>query len=192
MNHNRSSERGLAVAAWILAVPMMSACGAASQVQAASPPACDCCVMNEAPSGPGSKLTIAAGRTDVQRLKLTGVVYESDGKTPAPGVTMYVCQTDESGRYTKRGDENRDSFTWWHGKQRGWLKTNEKGEYELDTIRPAAYWERVNRHARNSGLAEDPSGLFLGRRDITLLEEYDLPKPDSGRAIAAESPAFDP
>lgn len=241
------SERHLALAAWVLALTPVGSCGAEAPVGTASradasPPECICCLMNEAPTDLGHRLTIAPERTDVPRIKLTGVVYESSGKTPARDVTMYVYQTDETGYYTKRGDEDRSSWAWWHGKQRGWLKTNERGEYEIDTLRPAPYpdgtspahihvvlkaptqkhcsyvadfvfegdplltaryWDGITRDARSMGLAgdpsyggvkltKDPSGRLAGRRNITLLPEYDLPTPDSGRAILAESPAFDP
>lgn len=68
---------------------------------------------------------------------ISGTVYKSNGKTPAPGVVLYVYQTDQTGQYRKKGNE-----TGWgarHGSIRGWMKTNEKGEYRFYTIRPAAY-----------------------------------------------------
>lgn len=239
-----------AIAALLLAVPFILSCftkeqvtvsNAASPAQS-SPPECDCCVIKEAPSRLSHQLKIAPERTDVQRITLSGVVYESDGKTPARDVVMYVYQTDETGRYSKRGDENRNSFAWWHGKQRGWLKTNEKGEYEIDTIKPAPYpngnepahvhaivkaptqkhcyyiadfvfkndpllnskyWVGTERFWRSTGLAQNPnyggvklnrdrSGRLLGKRDITLFQEYDLPKAKSGPDVLDESPAFAP
>ena len=238
-----SFDRCLGLASWLLALPLMSSCGVEAQTMAVTPsdpPECICCLMNEAPAGLTNKLTIAPEKKP--RLTLTGVIRESDGKTPARNVILYAYQTDETGHYTKRGDEDRNSFAWWHGKQRGWLKTNDRGEYEIDTIKPAPYpnggapahihailkapsqkhctyiadfvfqgdplltsryWDEVERDARSFGLSGDPnyggvkltegsSGRLVGARNITLLPEYDLPKPDSGRAIAAESPAFDP
>ena len=104
-----------------------------------APPECQCCVMREAPASLSHQLRIASERTGVQRIRISGVVYESDGKKPARDVVMYFYQTDETGHYSKRGDEPRDSFAWWHGKQRGWLKTNAAGQYELETIKPAPY-----------------------------------------------------
>lgn len=71
------------------------------------------------------------------RLVVSGVVYKQDGKTPAPGVVLYVYHTDPSGKYRKMGNE-----TGWatrHGSIRGWIKTNRQGEYRFYTIRPAAY-----------------------------------------------------
>jgi protocatechuate 3,4-dioxygenase, beta subunit len=71
------------------------------------------------------------------QLVVSGTVYKRDGKTPAPGVVLYVYHTDQTGQYRKTGAE-----TGWgkrHGSIRGWMKTNEKGEYRFYTVRPAAY-----------------------------------------------------
>jgi protocatechuate 3,4-dioxygenase, beta subunit len=68
---------------------------------------------------------------------MSGVVYKADGKTPAPGVILYVYHTDQSGKYRTIGNE-----TGWgrrHGSIRAWMKTNAKGEYTFYTIRPASY-----------------------------------------------------
>ena len=72
-----------------------------------------------------------------QKLAINGVVYKADGKTPAPNVIIYIYHTDQTGVYPKKGDE-----TGWakrHGYLRGWMKTNEKGEYKFFTLRPAPY-----------------------------------------------------
>lgn len=70
-------------------------------------------------------------------LNISGIVYKADGITPAPGVILYVYHTDETGRYRARsgakGWEKR------HGSLRGWMRTNEKGEYKFVTLRPAPY-----------------------------------------------------
>ena len=71
------------------------------------------------------------------KLVISGTVYKSDGKTPAPGVVLYIYHTDQSGQYRKIG-----TATGWatrHGSIRGWAKTNEQGLYRFYTIRPAAY-----------------------------------------------------
>ena len=72
-----------------------------------------------------------------ERIEISGIVYKADGKTPAKDVVIYVYHTDQSGVYPKKGDE-----TGWaqrHGFIRGWMKTNEKGEYRFYTLRPASY-----------------------------------------------------
>lgn len=71
------------------------------------------------------------------KLEISGVVYRQDGTTPAPGVVLYIYHTDQNGYYSSKGGE-----TGWgkrHGYIRGWLKTNEKGEYKFYTLKPAPY-----------------------------------------------------
>ena len=70
-------------------------------------------------------------------LTVTGRVYKKDGKTPAPDVILYVYHTDQQGKYTPlngaKGWEKR------HGSIRGWLKTNQAGDYIIHTLKPAPY-----------------------------------------------------
>jgi protocatechuate 3,4-dioxygenase beta subunit len=71
------------------------------------------------------------------KLEISGVVYEADRKTPAKNVVVYVYHTDQTGRYSTKGDE-----TGWgkrHGYIRGWMKTDEKGYYRFYTLKPAPY-----------------------------------------------------
>lgn len=70
------------------------------------------------------------------KLAINGVVYEADG-TPAPNVIIYVYHTDQAGVYPTKGDEK--GWGKRHGYIRGWMKTNEKGEYKFFTLRPGAY-----------------------------------------------------
>jgi protocatechuate 3,4-dioxygenase, beta subunit len=70
------------------------------------------------------------------KVVISGVVYGTDGK-PAPGVILYVYHTDQNGHYSKKGGEK--GWALRHGYIRGWLKTNEKGEYQFYTLRPASY-----------------------------------------------------
>jgi len=70
-------------------------------------------------------------------IGINGVVYKADGKTPAPDVILYIYHTDETGHYPKKGDEK--GWAKRHGYLRGWLKTNQKGEYKFVSLRPAPY-----------------------------------------------------
>lgn len=72
-----------------------------------------------------------------QKLMATGTVFQLDGKTPAKDVIIYYWQTDNNGYYSpKMGMDERAKR---HGHIRGWVKTDEKGEYTIKTIRPAPY-----------------------------------------------------
>lgn len=72
-----------------------------------------------------------------QKLMVTGTVYKRDGKTPVPNVIVYYHHTDNDGYYS-RGNDKPENQTR-HGHIRGWVKTNDKGEYSIYTIRPAPY-----------------------------------------------------
>jgi protocatechuate 3,4-dioxygenase beta subunit len=72
-----------------------------------------------------------------QKLVLTGTIYQNDGKTPAKDVVLYIYHTDSQGLYSTRGDEK--GWGKRHGRLRGWIRTNEKGQYTFYTSRPASY-----------------------------------------------------
>ncbi|MAB49890.1 intradiol ring-cleavage dioxygenase [Xanthomarina gelatinilytica] len=71
------------------------------------------------------------------KLKLTGTVFEKDGKTPAENVILYIYQTDRKGIYATKGDEK--GWAKRHGYIRGWIKTDKLGKYTFYTFRPASY-----------------------------------------------------
>lgn len=76
---------------------------------------------------------------DAAKLTMSGKVFQKDGITPAKDVVLYVYHTDDKGYYSQKGGE-----TGWaqrHGYLRGWMKTNEAGEYIFYTMRPAPYPE---------------------------------------------------
>lgn len=107
------------------------------------------------------------------KLHLTGVVYKADGKTPAPGIILYFYHTDQTGVYPV-GNE-----TGWgrrHGYIRGWLRTNEKGEYSLRTLKPAGYPNRgaaahIHCIVKEDNLNEYYVGDFLFEDDPLLSSE---------------------
>lgn len=80
---------------------------------------------------------IAAPAEPGERLTVSGVIYKLDGQTPARDVILYVYHTDVNGYYSPAPEAT--GITRRHGHLRGWVKTNDKGEYRFDTIRPAAY-----------------------------------------------------
>lgn len=71
-----------------------------------------------------------------KKLAVNGTVYKTNGE-PAPDVIIYVYHTDQAGVYPKKGNEKGWGIR--HGYIRGWMKTNEKGEYKFFTSRPGAY-----------------------------------------------------
>ena len=93
---------------------------------------CACCALEETTENLSSILQIASDTVTGQRIIIRGRVFLSDGKTPAANVIMYLYHTNSLGVYGK-ATTNRKSQLWWHGYNRGWLKT------EIRTIRPAPY-----------------------------------------------------
>lgn len=71
------------------------------------------------------------------KLKLTGTVFEKDGKTPAENVILYIYQTDRNGIYATKGNEK--GWAKRHGYIRGWIRTDKSGKYTFYTFRPASY-----------------------------------------------------
>lgn len=71
------------------------------------------------------------------KIEIKGIVYKKDGKTPASGIVMYVYHTDQKGVYPTKGDEK--GWAKRHGYIRGWIKTNEKGEYRFYTLVLGSY-----------------------------------------------------
>jgi protocatechuate 3,4-dioxygenase beta subunit len=71
------------------------------------------------------------------KIRISGTVYKSDGKTPAKDVVIYVYHTDQTGHYAERGNEK--GWGKRHGYIRGWVKTDNNGFYQFYTLRPVSY-----------------------------------------------------
>lgn len=84
-------------------------------------------------AAPGWKGVISVPDEPGERLLLSGTVYEPDGRTPAPGVDLLIYHTDAQGLYRRPGDDPQSSRLWAR------LRTDERGRYELRTIRPSPY-----------------------------------------------------
>lgn len=70
-------------------------------------------------------------------LVLTGRVFQTDGKTPAPNVVLYYWHTNDAGLYA--ADSQTPDKAKEHGRLRGWVKTDSYGRYTIKTSRPGAY-----------------------------------------------------
>jgi protocatechuate 3,4-dioxygenase, beta subunit len=81
--------------------------------------------------------TVIAGKDEAgEPLEIHGVIYQSDGKTPADGTILYVYHTDAKGEYSAATGQTHARI---HGHLRGWMKTGKDGRYKFRTIRPAPY-----------------------------------------------------
>jgi protocatechuate 3,4-dioxygenase, beta subunit len=95
-----------------------------------------------APEGAPSTAALARPGEPGERLEVRGVVHAKDGRTPVPGASVYVYQTDARGYY--RPDDamgNRDP------RLMALLRTDAAGRYSFTTIRPGSYpGSRVPQH----------------------------------------------
>ena len=75
--------------------------------------------------------TIPDFRSKANKLKLTGIIYESDGVTPAKDVILFIEQPDENGDFDlRRAGDERYVF------HRSWVKTDADGRYTFYTFIP--------------------------------------------------------
>ncbi len=79
--------------------------------------------------------TISGFGAKEEKLKITGVVYESDGVTPAKNVILYICQSDEYGDYNPKKINGKRVL-----EHQGWVKTDSDGKYTFFTFVPGTYW----------------------------------------------------
>ncbi|MFV8225143.1 intradiol ring-cleavage dioxygenase [Christiangramia aquimixticola] len=81
--------------------------------------------------------TLPGFESAVNKLKVSGTIYKSDGKTPAPNIILYLYQTNAEGLYAPA--KGAEGWARRHGKIRGWLKTGADGKYAFYTHIPGNY-----------------------------------------------------
>lgn len=97
------------------------------------------------------------------KMKLTGTIYQPDGKTPANNVILQIYHTDQNGIYPTKGDEN--GWGKRQGYSRGWIKTDTVGKYNFFTLKPGTYPTR-NAPAHIHPVIFEPNGKYY------WIEEY--------------------
>jgi protocatechuate 3,4-dioxygenase beta subunit len=103
---------------------------------------CDGCkgIYDNMPAQLDWQTTIASAAEPGEKMEISGVIYQVDGKAPAPNVILYVYHTDANGMYSPAPDATGGARI--HGHLRGWVKTNQRGEYRFTSIRPNHYPNR--------------------------------------------------
>lgn len=115
------------------------------------------------------------------KIKVTGVIYEQDGTTPAEGVILFVHHTNREGVYPKNGDE--EGWESEYGYIHGWMKTGADGKYTFYTFKPERYGGLP---AHIHPIILEPSGKyywldsFLFSDDPQLTEEHRNPESPRG------------
>jgi protocatechuate 3,4-dioxygenase, beta subunit len=127
----------------------------------------------DVPSNVSWKTVLSKDSDKGEKMIISGTVFESDGKTPAPNVLIYLYHTDIYGYYGKSGEHK-------HGRYRGWLLTDKQGRYEFQTIKPAPYPENrfaahIHTTITTKNLKEDwiDNYLFEGDKLISSRERQE-------------------
>lgn len=133
------------------------------------------------PAGVGSVARIAPESEPGSPLVIDGRVYQTDGRTPAAGITVFAYQTDREGVYDV---PSNGPHSW---RLKGWAVSDAEGRFQFRTIRPASYPNAtVPQHVHLH--LEGPS---LPRRWTTELEFADDPKMTArGRDISRQAGMF--
>jgi protocatechuate 3,4-dioxygenase beta subunit len=109
---------------------------------------------------PGWTDTLASPDEPGERMVVSGTVYRRDGRTPAPGVILYVYHTNAGGVYPTRGGEK--GWARRHGYLRGWMRTDGQGRYQFVSIRPGSYPNSRNpAHVHATVLEDDKTPYYL-------------------------------
>jgi protocatechuate 3,4-dioxygenase beta subunit len=72
--------------------------------------------------------------TATDKLKISGIIYEADGVTPAKDVVLFIYQPDEYGNYEMK-THNQKRYVI----NRGWIKTDANGQYTFYTFVPGKH-----------------------------------------------------
>jgi catechol 1,2-dioxygenase len=84
-------------------------------------------------AGAPRRTVLAGPKEPGERLRIRGTVFAPDCSTPLPRTLLDVWQADSQGEYHWKDEDFR---------LRGQILTNERGEYELETIKPGGYGGR--------------------------------------------------
>lgn len=100
-----------------------------------------------------------------QKIKLEGIVYEIDGKTPASEVILYYYHTNTEGLYLHLPEISRsmppNDKGQTHGYIRGWVKTDAGGKFVIYTVRPGSYPKY-----------EEPAHVHVTVKEPNMINEY--------------------
>jgi protocatechuate 3,4-dioxygenase beta subunit len=100
---------------------------------------CEGCeaVFQGMPAELTSTSVIASQDEPGERLKIAGMVTDRSGRHAA-GVIVYAYQTNAAGIYPT-DDRFRGLDAHRHGRLRAWVRTDQQGRYQFDTVRPGGY-----------------------------------------------------
>ncbi|WP_299099890.1 hypothetical protein [uncultured Winogradskyella sp.] len=95
--------------------------------------------------------TIPDYASKVNKLKVSGIIYKSDGITPAKDVILYIEQPNENGDFELLGEKDARYVN-----HRGWVKTDADGHYTFYTFVPGGD-RRYNQMQQLYPIVKEPS-----------------------------------
>lgn len=98
-------------------------------------------------------------------LTVEGVVRNGNG-SPAAGIIVYAYHTNAVGIYPKD--------VTWHGRLRGWARTDSAGRYRFTTIRPAGYPDGAENAHIHMHVIEPGRGTYY-IDNVVFDDDPDLP-----------------
>lgn len=136
-----------------------------------------------APADVAWRTVLSEEKDKGEPIEISGVVYQADGKTPAPNSLIYPYHTDFEGYYGRGNRVHR------HGRYRGWMLTDKDGKYAFRTIKPAPYPE--NRFAAHIHMTVTTAKAKEDWIDSILFDGDRLISPQE-RAQAGRRGGFNP
>lgn len=92
--------------------------------------------------------TVPDFEAQTNKLKITGVIFENDGITPAKDVLLYIYQANENGDYQINTKNKKRSVH-----HSAWVRTDGDGRYTIFTFIPGAAIDPIT-YPRRRGLKE--------------------------------------
>ena len=154
------------------------------QSNCVNPDAGAACCFENMPESLTSAMIIAGDTEPGTQIKISGTIFQPDGKTPFNNIILYAYHTDAKGIYSKKGNEK--GVQKYHGRLHGWCKTGKDGRYEIRTIRPASYPEsKIPAHIHAAIMIPGTHrSLYIG--DFLFADDPLLGKKDSEMGYAME------
>jgi len=140
------------------------------------------CGSCTAPRNVPPSATIAPSGEPGERMVISGRILNADGKSAAPGITLFLYHTDSKGHYNAEDDP-------FQPRLHGWVRTGADGRYEIRSIRPAPYPNHripshIHVHVFGPGLSERSIPEFNFQDDPFLSAEQ--------RALPSRLGSFSP
>lgn len=170
---------------FLMALPAVAAAFSPRLIEAAPPQDVEFIrawerAQQQRPRALTSRVRIAPVGEPGTPMVITGRLFERDGRSPAPGITVFAYHTDATGVYDVRAN---GPHSW---RLKGWALTDADGRFEFTTIRPAPYPSRGQAAHVHLGL----EGPRLRRRSAGILFEDDPLVSRDERARSAKAGQF--